>query len=380
MHGVYREWWDEHGQQRNESEYREGERHGPLSLWYENGQREEESEWLAGEYHGLLSTWYENGQQQEEAAYQVGKRDGSRSLWYDNGQQREESLWLEGELHGTSRYSYEEGQEAEEPDCEPCPLALRQWFPNGQLRRESERFKGDRHGIQRNWYENGQQRWEWEWLEGRKDGPQRYWWENGRVERDENWLKGRITGLFEAWHPNGQLRAREHYENGKLSRTRHQDEGVTRWHANGERGFEGMLGEHGWARVRLWDEEGREAPSLEMSGDGSQLGVYRRLAVPSTTPIQLGRGQAAFYYVSGVDAQDSGLCRNIRIWSTGNRDPQAGGSFLDPLANTGAVFSSWADDDSGEDRNFSRSFCVSTEESVILIGVQGRGPWDLHVE
>ena len=66
----------ENGQNRKESFYKVGKRHGLCTEWYENGQKELEKTYKNGELDGLVTLWYENGDKKYEGTFKDGKQDG----------------------------------------------------------------------------------------------------------------------------------------------------------------------------------------------------------------------------------------------------------------------------------------------------------------
>ncbi len=82
--GMAIEIWP-NGQEKAESEYRDGKKHGRSVNWYVNGQKMAESLWRDGQREGKAIVWYNNGQKREEGEYRNGIII-SRKKWTPSGQ------------------------------------------------------------------------------------------------------------------------------------------------------------------------------------------------------------------------------------------------------------------------------------------------------
>ena len=336
---VARYTWYRNRQLGLEAQYRNGEPHGVQRAWYENGSPKSEAEYRDGALHGVSKTWYEDGRPVSEAQYRNGEPHGVQRAWYENGSPKSEAKYRDGALHGVSKTWYEDGR----------PVS------------EAQYRNGKRHGLERSWFENGQ------------------------LSLEVEWESGWVSGILKAWHDNGQRMAEEHYEEGRLSRAKHS-EGVTRWHPNGEVAVEGILGAEGWSSLSFQGADGNAMGMIRIDAEGLRFdeSVFRPLAVPSVTSLDLRRGEYERYFVSGADilrnSADASTCDNLRIWSTGENDPRAEGR----LFSGGIAPVAWEDDDSGDGRNFSHWTCLQTDADIVLIDVSGsstRGvSFKLHVE
>jgi antitoxin component YwqK of YwqJK toxin-antitoxin module len=75
-------------------------RHGLARTYYDSGALWTESNWADGELHGPFIEWYRNGKVARQGEYRDGKKWGLWALWYEDGSQAEEVGWDHGIQHG----------------------------------------------------------------------------------------------------------------------------------------------------------------------------------------------------------------------------------------------------------------------------------------
>ena len=318
--------------------------------------------------------WHSNRQLELETNYRNGEPHGTHREWYTNGVVKVEEEFRNGASHGVSR----------------------ERFANTRLSRERRYRDGTLHGRSLGWFANGQLSSEVEYEDGVLDGLRNFWYEDGSPRIESNWQNGRLSGVYRNWHSSGGKLAEEHYEDGRLSAAQHLADGVKRWHPNGAVAFEGRLFAseesevnpvmEGWSSLSFKDPAGNDMGTIRIDAEGLKHGesVFRPLAVPSVTSLFLRRGEIAEYFVKGADILRGGgefnSCPNVRIFSTGEDNPRAGGSFIRHFDVSPVP---WEDDNGGDGYNFSHAGCLRTNESLVLISVSGSGrnrdSFELHV-
>ena len=85
--GWTKAMWDS-GQVSRLLRFKDGARHGPLTMWHENGQKKAEGTYKDGKPDGLWTRWHENGQKKVEATYKDGERI-SEKWWNAKGEEVE---------------------------------------------------------------------------------------------------------------------------------------------------------------------------------------------------------------------------------------------------------------------------------------------------
>ncbi len=87
--GKYVEYYS-NGNQRCETNYKDGKKNGLATTWHKNGQKESETNYKDGMLNGLNTWWYKNGRKQYEGNYKDGNVNGLATKWYENGQIKSE--------------------------------------------------------------------------------------------------------------------------------------------------------------------------------------------------------------------------------------------------------------------------------------------------
>ena len=87
--GKYVEYYS-NGNQRGETNYKDGKKIGLATTWHKNGQKESETNYKDGVLNGLNTWWYKNGRKQYEGNYKDGNVNGLATKWYENGQIKSE--------------------------------------------------------------------------------------------------------------------------------------------------------------------------------------------------------------------------------------------------------------------------------------------------
>jgi len=101
--------WDEKGQKKEESNFKDGKQDGKQTRWYFNGQKSRELTYKDDELDGFWTEWYKNGQKRSDGTWKDGKEDGLWIYWYENGQKEFEGSYKEGKQDGKWTYYNEDG-------------------------------------------------------------------------------------------------------------------------------------------------------------------------------------------------------------------------------------------------------------------------------
>lgn len=90
--------WYPDGKQKEDYNFRKGQKHGPFQHWYDNGQIEKFGNNRDGISDGPFSMWYENGQKWVEQNYKNGKRDGYSIFYNEDGEERKRTAHRNGKF------------------------------------------------------------------------------------------------------------------------------------------------------------------------------------------------------------------------------------------------------------------------------------------
>jgi hypothetical protein len=128
--GPY-ERYDENGQLRQKSFFKDGELDGPYESYFENGQLRNKTTYTAGEYEGVREVYFANGQVRHIQVYRAGVReDGRVDTYWENGQLESTGLFKDAKREGPYESYHENGQLNEKgthKDGEPCG----EWVEDG---------------------------------------------------------------------------------------------------------------------------------------------------------------------------------------------------------------------------------------------------------
>ena len=173
----------ENGQPSEETNFKDGNWHGPYVTWHENGNKAIEENYNQNGKAGRQNYWFENGQKQrEENCDEQGSLDGLQSEWFRDGKQASQSNWRNGTEYGVSVT----------------------WYPSGQKESESSyNDQGAAHGLSSTWYEDGQKSGENIFNEGTFERCL-IWDEKGRITSDGTRQDGSFHLVVTKWHANGQ--------------------------------------------------------------------------------------------------------------------------------------------------------------------------------
>lgn len=194
--GPVREF-DDNGQLRSESTYKDNKLEGEFRRfdeqgrllsqeYYKNGLLEGEAEYysycsqgfmktiahyLNSQLHGSWRSFFPNGETCVNACYQNGKLHGKRTVLYYNGQIDCEEHFENGKLHGSRKLYFPEGK-----------IWFQENYKNGRL--DGERFS---------FFPNGQKHDCEFYTDGLLDGPRKTYAENGQLISDEEYHWGAVV-------------------------------------------------------------------------------------------------------------------------------------------------------------------------------------------
>ena len=167
---------------------------GPYERYDENGQLRQKSFFKDGELDGPYEDYYENSQLWNKGTYTDGERHGPWESYHENGQLGWREIYKDGELDGP----YES------------------YFENGQLRNKTTYTAGEYEGVREVYFANGQVRHIQVYRAGvREDGRVDTYWENGQLESTGLFKDAKREGPYESYHENGQLNEKGTHKDGE---------------------------------------------------------------------------------------------------------------------------------------------------------------------
>lgn len=122
-----------------------------------------------GEKEGPFLAYNEVGQLKEKSLYKDGMLSGTRILYFDNGNVEIEENYIDGgTLHGTYKSFYEGGQLQIEKKYENNVLTglVKVYYSSGKLKEEVSMQYNNENGPFTEYYENGQIHWKGTYLNG----------------------------------------------------------------------------------------------------------------------------------------------------------------------------------------------------------------------
>jgi antitoxin component YwqK of YwqJK toxin-antitoxin module len=152
--------------------YVNGELDGPEEEWYPNGKIHFRSNWVRGKRYGEEITWWENGKVGHVVFRVDDKPHGEEIVWWDNGNIGAVITWKNGKRSGHMQHYFRSGNRRY---C--CCYydgiivgAERMWYENGQLAMNaihafeyegySDVYEGDLHHYLENGDEKGRRSYE----------------------------------------------------------------------------------------------------------------------------------------------------------------------------------------------------------------------------
>ena len=149
---------------------------------YPDGSRKEAECFIRGRKAGARS-WYENGQLADETQFRNGRRHGIFREWHPNGQLLWQTTYRNGKEHGTSRQWSRRGKLLGTYRMNRGTGVDQWWHEGGRLAEEHHWRNGEPHGFERWWWD---EQWglseERHWRDGVLHGIWREWWA-GRLRR-----------------------------------------------------------------------------------------------------------------------------------------------------------------------------------------------------
>ena len=132
--GEKEDFFDLHGNQISQLEFKLRRETGTIVVYYENGNKKASVTLIDGDMKKILE-WYKNGILKSETVYKdkstINRNDKE---WYENGKIKSEIGYKNDKMHGK----------------------IRRWYENGQKESECDYFEGKLHGKLIFWDENGQ--------------------------------------------------------------------------------------------------------------------------------------------------------------------------------------------------------------------------------
>jgi antitoxin component YwqK of YwqJK toxin-antitoxin module len=88
------------GQKSQETNYKDGKKHGLETSWDEEGKVTSKIKWknaVDGKGNGLMTSWYESGKKKSEYTYKDGEAHGLSTVWHEDGDVMWQTRWENGE-------------------------------------------------------------------------------------------------------------------------------------------------------------------------------------------------------------------------------------------------------------------------------------------
>lgn len=252
------EWkfWHENGNIKEISNYRNGKRHGKVTIFYENGSRQNEGFFKRNLPDSIYSEWYpcsgckagEDGNLKITGLYDEKVKNGLWLFYFPDGKKFKEEKYINGhprlenswDTSGTPLVISGSGKHREY-FIKTLPLPAKGSMPGYESRVEIEEECQYRDSVLSGdcivWHRNGKKKEEGMYLNGKRDSTWYFWHSNGKIHKKATYDKGELEGDFAQYFSNGKTETEGKYQKGKK-------QGLWIWYReNGNKDFEGEFRE-----------------------------------------------------------------------------------------------------------------------------------------
>jgi antitoxin component YwqK of YwqJK toxin-antitoxin module/tetratricopeptide (TPR) repeat protein len=259
-HGPYK-YYSFYGNVTVDGTYHNNEMSGNWKWYYKNGELKSEDSYVNGQQDGVSKSYYKSGQLEDDYLFDEGERIGTWLSYYDNGQIYTSTAYAEDENHGRKEFYSPDGKlqivriydhgtlvgytylGTDGKEIEMIPLKnesgkLDGFFDNGKPSRTMEFVNGVIDGEYKAYLYDGTLENHTAYSKGEYNGLDIDYFDNGKIKLKENMLYGDRHGLSERFYPNGNINERINYlnnekhgeatfydENGKLVLTEYYTNG-----------------------------------------------------------------------------------------------------------------------------------------------------------
>ncbi len=194
--GPAREF-DENGQLRAESEYKDNKLHGELVRYDEKGRTIIREQYVKGQLQGPARyyAYTAEGMVETQAEYKNAQLNGEWVTYFPNGVPCVKAFYQNGKLQGKRTSSYQDGQTDCEENYDNGKLQGKRllYFPEGQLWYQENYKNGRLEGERISFFPNGQKRSTEYYADGLLEGPRQVFAENGDLLINEEYHWGTLV-------------------------------------------------------------------------------------------------------------------------------------------------------------------------------------------